>query len=164
MIFQTETDPKFLKSKTPFLFPKEKNFGKKKCTCACPDLREKIEKSQTISEIAESKQPYKEIEAVVNNSRLVLRVQKLVQVKDKDKDKDMEEKTSKSLIKNDKIPLDSNFTDKPTRLLFTEIKEENNENKRPIGSSENKNIYVLKIKKSESWSENINLEFRIPRS
>ncbi|XP_044594906.1 uncharacterized protein LOC123272274, partial [Cotesia glomerata] len=115
------------------------------------------------SEIAESKQPYKEIEALINKSRLVLRTQKLAPVKDRDKEKEKEKDT------NTKNKILGNFTDKPVRLLLTEVKNDGNKVARSKTKSpkidesiKNTNAYLLRIKKTESRNENIDLQLKIP--
>ncbi|KAK0183397.1 hypothetical protein PV327_001443 [Microctonus hyperodae] len=129
------------------------------------------------SEIEESGQPYKSIEAIINNNRMILRIQKLpVQLQPEEssttKRDGLEESFKhKSEAKSTYYPQPYNELPFPipqnVPIIYSSQKsrdEQMNTIEKPI---ENPNIFLLKIRKRSETrdrkKENIDLEFRTPR-
>ncbi|KAK0078476.1 hypothetical protein PV325_002445 [Microctonus aethiopoides] len=151
-------------------------------SCKCFELgrntNEKIQKEAKISsEIEESGQPYKSIEAIINNNRMILRIQKLaVQLQPEESQSTKYDGLEESIEKKSKAKLtyyqqSNNESSLPIPhdipIIYSSQKsrdERANIIEKPI---ENPNIFLLKIRKrSETWDkkkENIDLEFRTPR-
>ncbi|XP_044003416.1 uncharacterized protein LOC122848980 [Aphidius gifuensis] len=123
-----------------------------------------IEETKIVSEIKETGQPYKEIEVMINNNRIVLRIQKPRQIEEDDSPKQPDQKPRESQYSN----FQKVSTYPPsTNSKADRIQKPDDNGPRPIELVANPNIFLLKIRKrslnSDKKRENIDLEFRIPR-
>ncbi|KOC70984.1 hypothetical protein WH47_04970 [Habropoda laboriosa] len=151
----------------------------------CPTLpvKEEFERPQLIrSEIEERGLPYKEIEAVINNNRLVIRTQKESPKPEYDPPCDCMEDPSLPSVQKEEICEESDRTLAPGNrvvTLFPRIKdlnngaEQSNRNNLETGSGgrtidleENPNIFLFRVKKKCADGDkkfNIDLEFKTAR-
>ncbi|XP_031842878.2 uncharacterized protein LOC116431496 [Nomia melanderi] len=129
--------------------------------------------SKIHSEIVERGLPYKEIEAIINDNKLVIRTQKEPPKQEFDPPCDCVEdprpKISEDDVKSEETSENRTFTLFP-RKDGTDDNEQTNDNEgskdseplsRPV--EDNPNIFKLKISKRSKNGQNIDLEFRTPR-
>lgn len=101
---------------------------------------------------------------MINNNRIVLRIQKPRQIEEDDSPKQLDQKPRESQFPN--FQKSSTFPPS-TNSKADRIQKPDDNGPRPIELVANPNIFLLKIRKrslnSDKKRENIDLEFRIPR-
>ncbi|XP_033340356.2 uncharacterized protein LOC117228621 [Megalopta genalis] len=125
------------------------------------------------SDIAERGLPYKELEATINDNRLVIRTQKEPPKEDFDPPCDCSEDPRAKIIEEEKKP--DQPSDSRTLTLFPQglnledeaekVSQEEHEEPEPPKRmlEENPNIFRLRVWKKSKDGQNIDLEFRTPR-
>ncbi|XP_078033123.1 uncharacterized protein LOC144467964 [Augochlora pura] len=125
------------------------------------------------SDIAERGLPYKELEATINNNKLVIRTQKEPPKEEFDPPCDCSEDPRANVVEEEKKP--GQPSENRTLTLFPQgLDLENDAQKAPQGEveepeppkrmyEENPNIFRLRVWKKSKDGQNIDLEFRTPR-
>ncbi|XP_076295570.1 uncharacterized protein LOC143216428 [Lasioglossum baleicum] len=142
------------------------------CCPIKPPEPEKIQVRKIHSEIAARGLPYKELEAIINDNKLVLRTQKEPPTEEFDPPCDCTEDPRSKVIREGKEQ--SQISDNRTLTLFprdSKVGEENGTKQRTVEEprpptrslEENPNIFRLRVKKTSKNGQNIDFEFRTPR-
>ncbi|XP_076240937.1 uncharacterized protein LOC143183298 [Calliopsis andreniformis] len=141
------------------------------CCPTEPDTSSELDSRKIRSEIAEKGLPYKELEAVFNDNRLVIRTQKEPPRPEYDPpcdcDEDSrppaedEEQDQAQSSGNRTVTLFPRPRSPPSRKDDKDSKEE--KQAKLIEREENPNIFLLKVKRKGRDGNNIDLEFKAPR-
>ncbi|XP_076650278.1 uncharacterized protein LOC143357642 [Halictus rubicundus] len=143
------------------------------CCPIKPPEPEKVQVSKICSEITKRGLPYKELEAIINDNKLVIRTQTEPPLEEFDPPCDCTEDPRSKIVEEEKKQ--EQISDNRTLTLFPQTsnptEEETGNNRKkvegpprpPKALEQNPNIFRLRVKKRTKDGQNIDLEFRTPR-